>query len=130
KSHPEASTLMGCAEQVVDGVVPNQGGTWIYGRGGWCPGLDVKPWVIDITDEVHTGELNVLTYRGLFNGEDYVPEKGPDQDPNEAYDARIRLKTFLVYSAGEDVEPGPVTPPRPRVPGTIYMPTTLNAFAR
>lgn len=34
KEHPEAGTLMGCAEQVKDGVIPNQGGTWSYGRGG------------------------------------------------------------------------------------------------
>jgi hypothetical protein len=130
KAHPEAGTLMGCAEQVEEGVVPNQGGTWIYGRGGWCPGLDVKPWVIDITDEVKKGELNELVYRGLFNGEDYVPEKGPGQDPNQPYDARIRIRTFLVYSASPGVEAGPVTPPRPRIPGTIYLPTTLSKFAR
>jgi hypothetical protein len=127
KEHPEAGTLMGCAEQVNDGVVPNQGGTWIYGRGGWCPGLDVVPWVIDISDEVEFGGLNELTYRGLFDGEDYVPEKAPDQDPEEGYDANIRIRTYLVYSAGADVEPGPATPPRPVIPGTLYMPVLLNS---
>lgn len=101
KLHPEAGTELGCALQVPDGAVPNQGGTWIYGRGGWCPGLDVKPWVIDITDEVKKGETNELVYRGLFNGQDYVPEKAADQDPNEPFDANIQMRSYVVYSVAK-----------------------------
>lgn len=31
----EAGTPMGCADEVDEGVVPNEHGTWLYGRGGW-----------------------------------------------------------------------------------------------
>ncbi len=92
KLHPEANRVLGCLEQVPDGVVPNQGGTWVYGRAAWCPGLDVKPWVIDITDEVTKGVVNELTYRGLFDGKDYVAEKGPGQGPNQGFDANISIR--------------------------------------
>lgn len=118
KTHPMAGSLMGCAEQVTDGTVPNQGGTWIYGRGGWCPGLEVKPWVIDITAEAPRGVTNTLTYRGLFNGQDYEAVKGEGQDPNEGFDARIDMRAFLVYSERVDV------------PGrTLYLPRLLRAWS-
>lgn len=50
---------------------------------------------IDITDEVEFGALNELTHRGLFDGKDYVPEKGPEYDPNESYDASTRIRNSL-----------------------------------
>lgn len=31
------------------GVVPNQYGTWPYGRAGWCPGQQVEWWEVDVT---------------------------------------------------------------------------------
>lgn len=125
KRHPEAQTLMGCTEQVPDGVVPNQGGTWIYGRGGWCPGLDVTPWVIDVTQDVAPGERNRLTYRGLFNGQDYEPEPADPANP-EPFDALIRMRSYMVFSAAPDVEAPPVAPPYPTVtptPTATPMPT-------
>lgn len=125
KEHPIAETLFGCVDQVPDGVVPNQAGTWVYGRAGWCPGLEVQPWVIDITDEVRAGEVNELTYRGLFRGQDYVPEPADPANP-EPYDARIDMRSYLVYSAASDEPGGPVEPPRPRIPGTIYLPALIN----
>jgi hypothetical protein len=49
-------------------MVPNQPGTWWFGRGGWCPGQQVEPWVVDVTTDVTPGQMAQITYRGLFNG--------------------------------------------------------------
>jgi hypothetical protein len=59
---PEARSGDGCADRVDQGVVPNQHGTWYFGRGGWCPGWDVRPVVIDVTSELRAGAENELTY--------------------------------------------------------------------
>ena len=45
-------TALGCAMRVGEGAVPKEHGTWLYGRGGWCDGLQVDPWRIDITKQV------------------------------------------------------------------------------
>jgi len=36
-----AGTLWGCADRVAQGSVPNEHGTWQYGRAGWCDGQQV-----------------------------------------------------------------------------------------
>ena len=61
RSFPDAETPEGCMDQVADGTVPNQYGTWWYGRAGWCPGKEVKTVTHDITDQVMVGE-NTVTY--------------------------------------------------------------------
>ncbi|NOZ00689.1 MAG: hypothetical protein GXP54_02210 [Deltaproteobacteria bacterium] len=94
KEHPMAGTLNGCKDQVVDGVIPNQHGTWSLGRGGWCPGFDVKPFVADITQSLISGNPQTITYRALFQGKDYDPQ--PVSDPN-GFGANIHLNTFLVF---------------------------------
>ena len=66
KAHPEASTQSGCVDQVDHGMVPNQGGTWWFGRGGWCPGQEVAPWIVDVTAQVTPGETATVEYEGLF----------------------------------------------------------------
>lgn len=43
---------LGCAMRVKEGALPNEYGTWLYGRGGWCDGLQVEPWVTDVTGQV------------------------------------------------------------------------------
>ena len=45
-------TALGCTMRVKEGAVPNEHGTWLYGRGGWCDGLQVNPWRTDITKQV------------------------------------------------------------------------------
>ena len=97
KEHPIAGTDFGCALQVEDGVVPNQYGTWIYGRAGWCPGQDVRPWVIDVTEQVlaRSGDLEI-DYRALFGGQNYDPELVPDP-PDNAFAANIHMRSYLVY---------------------------------
>lgn len=85
----------GCSNMVGQGVVPNQFGTWPYARAGWCPGLDVPPKRIDITEQVKIGgEGNTISYRGLYRGEPYVPELLPGQT---SFDARIDMTSYLLY---------------------------------
>ena len=88
RDHPNASSSNYCMqpETIVQGVIPNQGGTWGYGRAGWCPGMDVHPYITDITDYVNMGEENVIDYSACrvsgnscltpptCNGDGYCPE--------------------------------------------------------
>lgn len=93
KAHPEADDPQGCIKQVVDGTVPNQYGTWPYGRGGWCPGLAVTPWRADITESLVDGE-NKITYKGMLNGSKYVPVP---QNSGSGFGANIKMTAYLVY---------------------------------
>ena len=88
KSHPNASDNNYCMElgTIIQGVMPNQYGTWGYGRAGWCPGMDVTPYVIDLTDFISIGEENVIDYDAcrvvgnncvtppICQGDGYCPE--------------------------------------------------------
>ncbi len=44
------------------GVEPNEHGTWLYGRDGWCDGQDVKQWVIDVTSQVSDSPGNNIVH--------------------------------------------------------------------
>ncbi len=68
---PDAGSTWGCLEQVAEGTVPNQYGTWWYGRGGWCPGKHVPVELHDITALVTPGEDASITYRVERDGSDY-----------------------------------------------------------
>ncbi|KAG7282946.1 hypothetical protein CRUP_028463 [Coryphaenoides rupestris] len=85
-----AGSGLGCAVRVKEGVVPNEHGTWLYGRGGWCCGLQVDPWTIDVTGQLDLSSqrANVLLYYGLFEGRDPNPTKDPGY---------IILSSFLVF---------------------------------
>ena len=88
RDHPNASSSTYCMqpETIVQGVIPNQGGTWGYGSAGWCPGMDVHPYVTNITDDVEIGDENVSDYTACrvsgnsclvpptCNGDGYCPE--------------------------------------------------------
>ncbi len=93
KEFPYAGTNTGCAAEVGAGVVPNQFGTWPLGRGGWCPGLDVKPWVADITASVTPGSAATISYEGLYKGEPYDPVEADNNDG--ATPGNIVLTTYL-----------------------------------
>lgn len=73
---PEATTPMGCADRVNEGVVPNQHGTWYFGRGGWCPGFDVAPRAFDVTVNVRLGQVNQLGYQARFGGQPVTQSLG------------------------------------------------------
>jgi hypothetical protein len=68
-SFPGAQSGLGCAQNVGKGVVPNQHGTWYFGRGGWCPGYEVAPWTVDVTSEITKGQSNALGYTTTFGGQ-------------------------------------------------------------
>ena len=88
RDHPNASSSNYCMQTttIAQGVIPNQGGTWGYGRAGWCPGMDVHPYITEITDFVNLGEENVIDYSACrvsgnscvtpptCNGDGYCPE--------------------------------------------------------
>jgi hypothetical protein len=61
----------GCMDQIANGTVPNQYGTWWYGRDGWCPGKQVDMVMLDVTDSVVPGETAHLEYEAYHNGEPY-----------------------------------------------------------
>lgn len=64
-----------CENQVDEGVVPNQFGSWEDGRGGWCPGAQV-PWrEVDVTHLLLPGTnvLHNISVRTLYKGAEYVP---------------------------------------------------------
>ncbi|XP_039972563.1 uncharacterized protein si:dkey-256h2.1 [Xiphias gladius] len=85
-----AGTALGCAMRVKEGAVPNEHGTWLYGRGGWCDGLQVNPWRIDITKQLDMSgsKANTVVYFGLFDEQD----PNPSQEPGY-----IIMSSFLVF---------------------------------
>ena len=89
--HPIVGDSQGCEKEVDRGVVANQFGSWPFGRAGWCAGQDVKQWTYDITDWIDNSTQNNLKYRGLFNGQEYVP-----QDTNGG-SREIRANIWLVW---------------------------------
>jgi len=93
--NPWVGNFNGCAQQISDGVVPNQYGTWTLGRGGWCPGLDVKPFVADVTEHVTPGEPVTVSYMGLFEGAPYVPEIDTSPSAN-GFPGSIWMNSWLV----------------------------------
>jgi hypothetical protein len=95
KEHPFVGNDKGCIDQIGNGTVPNQFGTWPYGRGGWCPGKQVDPWIVDVTDAVTAGETATVTYRGLFQGADYVPRPSTS---GQGFGANINMRSHLVVS--------------------------------
>ena len=86
RSFPEARSADGCADRVNEGVVPNQHGTWYFGRGGWCPGLDVAPWVRDVTAQARPGATAELRYTTTYGGRAVAANLG-----------NIDLSTYLVF---------------------------------
>lgn len=87
----------GCMRQVAEGTVPNQYGTWWYGRNGWCPGREVALLRVDVTADAPAGADAVVAYRGLYQGQAY-PAEG----------AAIVLSSWLVFERAR----GAVAPAR------------------
>ncbi|XP_077950753.1 uncharacterized protein LOC120810644 isoform X2 [Gasterosteus aculeatus] len=80
-----AGTPLDCTLRVKEGAVPNEYGTWLYGRAGWCDGLQVDPWRTDVTKQLNMSqfESNTVVYFGLFQGKDPNPSKEPGQSQRE-----------------------------------------------
>jgi len=89
---PLAGTQLGCTEQVVNGSEPNEHGTWFFGRNGWCDGQDVRPWTIDISTLLKApGDVNIIEYAGLYQGDTPDPTSNPGQILMSSY---LVLETF------------------------------------
>uniref|UniRef100_A0A8C6TMP4 Si:dkey-256h2.1 n=1 Tax=Neogobius melanostomus TaxID=47308 RepID=A0A8C6TMP4_9GOBI len=83
-----ADSPLGCTLKVSEGAVPNEYGTWLYGRGGWCCGLQVDPWRVDLTQQLDLSGSNSVLYSGLFE----------DRHPNpSAQPGYIIMSSFLVF---------------------------------
>jgi hypothetical protein len=78
-------------------AVPNQQGTWKYARAGWCPGADVRPWVIDVTADLAGGATASFGY----DAEAYENTCRPDA----AQCAGCTLGTGCEYDGGSHTEP-------------------------
>jgi hypothetical protein len=99
KSHPEAGAAADCmsVESIANGVIPNQYGTWGYGRAGWCPGLDVDPFIQDITDYVEFGDANVLEYNMCWASQNNVCHDGwPTITNPGGYLAEIVMSSYII----------------------------------
>ena len=85
---PATDAALGCAEEVDSGVTPNEYGTWLYGRDGWCNGREVAMWVEDVTADLALDEQGgggataaTLEYSALWCAsptECAPPESGAD----------------------------------------------------
>ena len=88
KSFSMAGTQDKCVPNNVNGMTPNQAGTWWFGRGGWCPGQQVDPWVVDVTADVTPGQTATISYRGLYK----------NVAPPNAGGGDINMVSYLVVS--------------------------------
>ena len=79
RDFPDAGNYNGCMQMVNQGTVPNQYGTWWYGRGGWCPGKEVPMVITDITSQVTPGADNTFEYNAFYDGQPY-PGSGANID--------------------------------------------------
>jgi len=98
KSHPEAGDSNYCMEleTIAQGVVPNQFGTWGYGRAGWCPGMDVAPFITDITEFISIGEENIIQYDACrVVGNNCVT---PPTCQGDGYCPEIAMSSYVIYS--------------------------------
>ncbi len=93
KDNPWVGDDLGCLRQVKDGVIPNQAGSWPFGRGGWCPGLDVSPWREDVTNSVVKGSDAVVIHNAFMDGKPFEPVPTGDSDVN----ARIDATSYIVF---------------------------------
>eukprot|EP01090_Pellita_catalonica_P014386 TRINITY_DN3664_c0_g1_i1.p1 TRINITY_DN3664_c0_g1~~TRINITY_DN3664_c0_g1_i1.p1 ORF type:complete len:363 (+),score=40.22 TRINITY_DN3664_c0_g1_i1:510-1598(+) len=81
-----AGTEFGCTRNVKSGALPNEHGTWLYGRDGWCDGEDVVPHVFDITAQISRSKVNFISYEGY-----------PDAGWNFSASALMLLESHLSF---------------------------------
>jgi hypothetical protein len=83
---PDVGNQSGCAETSNEGTTPNQGGTWWFGRGGWCPGQMVTPFIRDLTPLVSAGSEGSISYEAKINGRAPFDNAG-----------KIELRAYAVF---------------------------------
>ena len=77
----------GCEQQVDAGTIPNQYGTWWYGRNSWCPGKEVQISRFDLDGLVTPGSSI------QFDHETYGPN---ERDLNGGGGERIEVQSWMV----------------------------------
>ena len=97
QSFPNASSNTHCMDPETiqtTGVIPNQYGTWGYGRAGWCPGRDVKPYIMDITEYIIAGDDNVIDYNACrVSGNSCV---SPPTCAGDGYCPEIAMSSYII----------------------------------
>ena len=97
QSFPDASSNTHCMDPETiqtTGVIPNQYGTWGYGRAGWCPGRDVKPYIMDITEHIIAGDDNVIDYNACrVSGNSCV---SPPPCAGDGYCPEIAMSSYII----------------------------------
>lgn len=81
-------------------MTPNEYGTWLYGRDGWCNGRPVQPFVADVTDLVYGGSE--------------IAEHGVSASVARGAPRTLRLEYSAVWCSA----PGTCAPPDPGPPST------------
>lgn len=105
----DAGTDWGCADRVADGSEPNEYGfvthqsfilydvfdrTWVYGRGGWCDGMDVKPWVVDVSAAL---DLNSEATSALVDYKTMIKVDDTWKDPYYSSSGYVIMSSNLVF---------------------------------
>ena len=100
KDHPTAGSNNYCMQPstIAQGVIPNQYGTWGYGRQGWCPGLDVKPFVQDISNYISLGDENISEYEICWAPNGSCTSSWPTITDPSGYLANIHMSSALIIS--------------------------------
>ena len=88
----EAGSELGCADKAGRGAVPNEHGTWYYGRNGWCDGQDVSPLVWDVTASAPAGQAATLRYYARS-----YPVGKPDQPTEDGCHGTITMSSYLLF---------------------------------
>lgn len=74
-----------CAENVAQGVTPNQGGTWFFDRSSWCPGWTIEEWKADVTAAMNLAGETPIVYTS------WIGANKPSTDAGASVDARVEL---------------------------------------
>jgi len=78
-------------------AAPGQQGTYKYPRAGWCPGADVRPWILDVTADLAGSSSAVFAY----DVEAYTNTCRPDAQPCTG----CTLGSACAYDGGTHTEP-------------------------
>ncbi|PLX05818.1 MAG: hypothetical protein C0598_13800 [Marinilabiliales bacterium] len=89
-----------------------QGGTWIYDRAGWCPGMKVTEQNIEITDYVTSDSITI----------DY----NSDYDQYGTYDLKVHLFSYSDFNFDNDATIDEIIAPNNAKRYMRYNPTATN----
>lgn len=98
-----------------------QGGTWLYDRGGWCPGDRSIRWEHELTDYMTAGTTTTVD----LDMEGYTYTGGASFDPN--YIMEMQLIEFGAINHQNDVEVYNITAPNNDFNYSRFNPVCDNA---